>query len=828
MSISDIYIPGKGPLNARIIIVGEAPSHEEVKLLEPFVGPSGRFLNSMLAEAGISRNQCWVTNVCKYFVPLAKDEKKKFSVRCSEVGIDLNKQIADLQTEIAQIRPNLIIALGSTALWALTGKSPIVKWRGSIINAFGFKCIATYHPAHILHQSGEVKGYWNKSVMAFDLKRCAEEAQFKEIKLPHRILSVAKSSADFYEFTRRNNNATKPAIDIEAQQCIPVCIGISFKPSEGITIPLWNHNGISDIPSADLANLWCALADFLSKHDVVGQNFGYDRDKLRRLGFIVKGLASDTLLKSFTLAPELPKNLAFNTSIYTKEPYYKDEGMYEGSINDLLIGCAKDACVTKEIDLLMDKDIDELGLRNYYEEFILPLHELFFYNEQLDAIEQVGFKVDESVRKDLITKYIQWDEDIRYKLYKLTNQYVNTSSPLQVAKLLYDDLKIPRRKGTGEEVLTQLINQIKNPVHQLILSLILEDRRVKKTLSSYLYSPADYDGRMRTSYYICLETGRSATQQQEPPIRPSIEYKGIDESGKKTKKKQYRGMAFQTITKHGDIGSDIRRMLVCDDGFIFIQADSSQAEARVIFKLANDEQALHDIDTHDYHALTASWFFGGTEDDYSKKKLGYESPIRFAGKTLRHAGHLGASKKRASIEVNTLARKNKIAFKITEQQAERALRIFHERQPKIREVFHNGVIECLKKDRSLRAPVPYGINGTIGGTRTFYERWDEELFRQAFSYIPQRTVSENTKAAGIRIRRIANWIRIIVEAHDALLFIVPIDRKIEAGEIIKAEFERPIDFSTCSLQRDKLVIPCELEEGFNYKDLGKFKSLEAV
>src|SRR5882724_3211485 len=99
---------------------------------------------------------------------------------------------------------------------------------------------------------------------------------------------------------------------------------------------------------------------------------------------------------------------------------------------------------------------------------------------------------------------------------------------------------------------------------------------------------------------------------------------------------------------------------------IFLQADSSQAEARVIALLANDPYMLALYDTNDVHALTASWFFGGTENDYSKRRLGYETPTRFIGKTLRHAGHLGAKGKRASIEVNTSARKYKIDTRITQ------------------------------------------------------------------------------------------------------------------------------------------------------------------
>jgi hypothetical protein len=138
-------------------------------------------------------------------------------------------------------------------------------------------------------------------------------------------------------------------------------------------------------------------------------------------------------------------------------------------------------------------------------------------------------------------------------------------------------------------------------------------------------------------------------------------------------------------------------------------------------------------------------------------------------------------------------------------------------------VFHKGVISALEKNRRLVAPVPYGIDAKVGGTRIFYERWGEELFRQAFSYLPQRTVSENTKGAGLRIEERAPWLRLLVETHDALLFGCPIERKHEGALIIREEFERPIDFSTCSLPRGELVIPCDVEEGYNYKDLEKFK-----
>jgi hypothetical protein len=382
---------------------------------------------------------------------------------------------------------------------------------------------------------------------------------------------------------------------------------------------------------------------------------------------------------------------------------------------------------------------------------------------------------------------------------------------------------VPERSSTGEDALTSLINspQVKNAIHKKGLELILEDRRVRKTLSGYLYAPTDFDGRMRTSYYLCLETGRSATQQQEPPIRPSVHYQAIEE-GKKVKKKQARGCAFQTMTKHGDIGADVRSIYIPDEGEVFLQADLSQAEARVIFLLAEDYEALDLVDKIDYHALTTTWFFGGNLADYDKKVVGYEKPERFCGKTLRHAGHLGQGKKGAANSVNTAARKYKIPITISEGKADEALKIFHQKQPKIRGVFHASIIRSLEKDRTLIAPVPHGIEAPVGGRRVFYERWNEELFRQAFSYIPQRTVSEHLKAAGLRIRSRAPWIKIIVEAHDALLISVPIPRTLEAAEILREEMEKPIDFSKCSLPRGLLKIPCDVEIGSNYKDLKKF------
>lgn len=819
------YVPGMGPIGAKFMILGEAPAREETRLGKPFQGASGRELDRLLRDAKINRGDCWITNVCKYEVPANEYRKKTpFFVRARNHGIDMEQQLAELQVEINDLKPNVILALGGTALWALSGKTKISKHRGSIMWGMGTKFVATYHPAHLLHSTGggEIKGYWNRYVMIFDFKRAWRESESPRLELPSRTIQICRNSGELHLFLERYKNCQKMSVDIEAGgHCIPICIGLAFNPTHSMVVPLWNFGGISDIPDRDMVNCWIMLSKVLWEKDIVGQNFNYDRDKIRRLGFAIRRIYSDTMLKAFAINPELPKGLAFLTSIYTREPFYKDEGMYEGELRDLLLGCGRDACVTYEIDEAMDPDLDELGVRKFYNNFIMQLPDFYW------EIERNGFRINETRRAELIEKYVKWDERLGFEMFQLAGENINPSSPKQVGDLLFNKWKLPIRQGTGEEELTSLLNLqfgVRIQSQRDWIEKCLERRRVRKTISTYLFAIPDFDGKMKTTCYMCLETGRTSTGQQDPPIRPLVDLVGKG----KAKDKKVMGTSFQVMTKHGDIGADVRGMYEPDEGEIFVQLDSSQAEARVVFNLAGDEQALEDIDKHDYHALTASWFFGGTEDSYSKKRLGYESPIRFAGKTLRHAGHLGAAKRRAATELNTQARKYKIPITITEAEAERALKIFHGKQPRIRQVFHAQVIEALKQTRRLIAPLPWGIDAECGGVRVFYERWGDDLFREALAYLPQRAVTDNTKAAGIRIKRRFSEARIILEAHDALLFSV---RKEYLGEFVpiaKKEMERPINFSCCSLPRRSLKIPCDVEIGENYKDLNKFKFEDEV
>lgn len=816
------FVGGYGPNGAKIMILGECPTWDDTTSGKPF--SKSRELDQCLREVGIQKQNCYLSTVSKYYVPGNSGKRKiPFHIRAKNYEVDMDQQLADLQNEINAVKPYAILGVGKTALWALTGELSIDNYRGSILMGMGRKFIPTYNPEHLGWQAQDVEfiGYWNRQLILADLRRFVLEAQKPDIILPTRQLQICKSASELKAFLDLYKNKVKMSVDIEAGgTCIPICIGLAFSRTHGMTIPLWNTDGLSYIPDIELVQIWIMLAEVLAEKDIVGQNFNYDRDKIKRLGFIINRLVSDTMMKAQALHPELPKSLASNQSIYTREPFYKGEGMYHGKISDLLTGCAQDACVTFELDEIMEGDLIEAGQKDYYYNFLMKLPEFYL------GIEGQGFRVDTVQRDKLLSKYVIWSEKLQYELFKIVGTEVNVNSPKQIDLLLYENWKLGKAgSGTGEEEITKILNaqtKAKDPQIRRGCELILEKRRVDKTIGTYLLALPDYDGRMKTTYFPCLETGRSKTGQLDEPLRPEVEVENYA-NGKKIKKSI--GTAFQTMTKHGDIGQDVRSQYIPDesddpnDPYVFLQADSAQAETRVVFLLADDEWALEAVDKHDFHALTASWFFGGTEDDHSKKKHGYETPIRFAGKTLRHAGHLGASKRRAAISVNTDARKFKINIAITEADAERALKIFHSKQPKIQKVFQASVIKQLEKDRTLCAPIPWGFNSKVGGRRMFFERWGDELFRQAFSYIPQRAISDNTKGAGLRIKERIPSIKIVLEAHDSLLFCVKQSMVSKYAPIIKQEMERPIDFRTCSIPRRPLIIPCEMEIGMNYQQM---------
>src|SRR5262249_23932486 len=109
---------GRGPGNARLMLIGEQPGDQEDLQGAPFVGPAGEVLDRALAEAGIARSEIYVTNVVKHF---KWERRGKRRIHRTPGPIEIEACRPWLEAELSAVRPQLIVCLGSTALQALMG-----------------------------------------------------------------------------------------------------------------------------------------------------------------------------------------------------------------------------------------------------------------------------------------------------------------------------------------------------------------------------------------------------------------------------------------------------------------------------------------------------------------------------------------------------------------------------------------------------------------------------------------------------------------------------------------------------------------------------------
>jgi DNA polymerase len=157
------------------MLVGEQPGDEEDRRGLPFVGPAGRVLDDALEQAGISRAETFVTNAVKHFKwePRGKRRLHK-KPRAQEVAACEYW----LSGEIARVKPRVIVALGTTALYALTGSAlTLTAARNqSLTHASGARLLATFHPSAVLRAPEESRAQLLETLVR-DLRQAHRLAQ---------------------------------------------------------------------------------------------------------------------------------------------------------------------------------------------------------------------------------------------------------------------------------------------------------------------------------------------------------------------------------------------------------------------------------------------------------------------------------------------------------------------------------------------------------------------------------------------------------------------------------------------------------------------------
>jgi uracil-DNA glycosylase family 4 len=134
-------VPGEGSATADVVIVGEAPGASEDKAGRPFVGRAGRLLDGLLAEAGLQREDVFITNVVKARPPGNRDP------RADEVA----HHLPWLEAQLEVIRPRLVVPLGRHALKHFAPDAKIGEAHGHVLERDGRTLFAMYHPAAALH-----------------------------------------------------------------------------------------------------------------------------------------------------------------------------------------------------------------------------------------------------------------------------------------------------------------------------------------------------------------------------------------------------------------------------------------------------------------------------------------------------------------------------------------------------------------------------------------------------------------------------------------------------------------------------------------------------
>ncbi len=134
-------VPGKGNFQSDVIFVGEAPGRNEDQKGEPFIGVAGKKLSIALDEAGISRDDVYITNIVKCRPPNNRVPKTSERETCQEY----------LKQEISIIKPEIICILGNTAFNSILGGSEITKFRGKVVRKDNLLYFLTIHPAATIY-----------------------------------------------------------------------------------------------------------------------------------------------------------------------------------------------------------------------------------------------------------------------------------------------------------------------------------------------------------------------------------------------------------------------------------------------------------------------------------------------------------------------------------------------------------------------------------------------------------------------------------------------------------------------------------------------------
>lgn len=753
-----IQVRPSGPSTARIMIVGEAPGVEEEAKGLPFVGASGYELDRMLHEAGIARNECFITNVSRER-PAGNDINLFISGNKKSPGPEwsqlrdrwVTRQISEgyslLQKEISLVKPNIIIPVGNVALWALTGKWGISKWRGSMMYCDfhqSSKVLPTIHPASVLRQ------WSDRAIVVNDLRKVKRNAGPEPWKKPKWNFELRPTFTYCTGILQKlisrldSGESIRISFDIETRSGHIACAGIAWTRTDAVCIPFMCVERSEGYWSKDQETEIVWLLRRLLTHKlakVVGQNIIYDAQYTWRHWYFVPNVDQDTMISQHSIFADMEKGLAFLASMYCEYYYYwKDESKdWDPKVGEdqLWYYNCEDCVYTLEVADVLLKTADTLGLRHVHDE----QQEMFW--PVLRAM-QLGVRVNVPRRNALVMEVQEELARREQFLLDVLGHPINPRSPQQMQRLFYEDLKqpiimtratkgVPARPTLNDDALQKIATR--EPILRPLVNCISDIRTLGVFLGTFLTAPLGEDGRFRCSYNIGgSASGKSAPKtyrmsSSEDAFGGGGNLQNIPSDKSKTIGKAAARAKAASLVEAYKL-PNLRDMFIPDPGYTFFNGDLDRADLQVVAWEAEDEMlkaALRlGVDIHLMNAFSIQGKEPPPLDELVETHAKYpdhrgpQKLIREFAKVFCHGTNYGGSPRTMAAHTGR-----------TVAEVERAQRIWFGAHPGIR-AWHERVKQQLAGRRY--------VENKFGYRWYVFDRIDS-IIPEAIAWIPQSTVS---------------------------------------------------------------------------------------
>lgn len=595
-----VCLLGDGPVPNRLMIIGEAPGAREDDVARPFSGVAGQYLDRVLAEIGLPREQFYITNAVRCRPPDNRTPTKSEIKACAPF----------LQREIELVNPTHILLLGNAALQALTGKTGIMTKHGVKMEIGGRTVLPTVHPAAVLRNPG------HEGIFKADLRSFARLASGQDSR-PETKSSLIRSSKGLAKLCSMLAAVDTPiAFDVEtgtkdmvrdegglepwAPDGVIHTVSFTWKPGESYVVALEHPEVTWDIP---IERVYAALAVALDGKKMVGHNIKFDCQWM-----LAKGVPLyahfDTKSAAHLLDENRPNGLKPLARTYLGADEYEAGISFTGSatkLTRLAIYNGKDTDYTLRLyHIFRDKLKEQPRLARLFVKLMMPGTRAFI------ELERVGFPVDVTRLRERHLEIKAKIEEIRTKMMEYVPEdkkaSAKFSSPVFMGWLFYDHLKLPvlihtpkGKRSTAEAAILGL--RKKHPLPALLMEL----RKWQKYESTYTRNWLTRIGvarkpRLYTSYNLSgTVTGRLSSNMQQVP----------------------RDLYIRSI-----LGT--RR------GWKFIEADFSQVELRIAAMFSRDPALTRTfLEGGDPHRETAARVLGKEPHLVTKEERKMAKAVNF-------------------------------------------------------------------------------------------------------------------------------------------------------------------------------------------------------